>query len=61
MEVSRRVEIPVAYFVRASAAPISASLAESFPLPVSVDPPLIWRSARSALTRLGPLAIVKGR
>lgn len=58
MEVPRRVEILVACFVRAFAAPTSGSLVESSPLPVCVDPPPIWRSTKSALTRLGRLAIV---
>lgn len=61
MAVSRLVEILVAYFVRAFAAPTSDPLVESFLLPAYVDLPRIWRVTRSALTRLGLLAIVKAR
>lgn len=60
MEVFRLVEIPVVWFVRASAAPICNPLGESFPLPVCADPPLHGRVAKSALTRRG-LAIVRAR
>ena len=61
MEVSRLVEILVAYSVRVFAAPTSVSLVESFPLPVCVGLPPSWRSARSALTRPGLLATVTAR
>lgn len=61
MEGSRPVEILVACFVRAFAAPTSSPLVESFLLPVCVDPPRIWRVTRFALTRLDRLAIVKAR
>ena len=60
-EVSRLVEILVAYFVRAFAAPTSGSLVESFPLPACVDPPGTLHSARSASIHPGLLAIVTGR
>ena len=61
MEVSRLVEILVACFVRAFAAPTSDSLVVSFPLPVCVDPPRTWLATSSALTRPGHLAIVQAR
>ena len=61
MEVSRLVETLVAYFVRAFAAPILGLLVESFLLPVFVDPPQTWLVTRSALTRLGLLAIVRAQ
>ena len=61
MEVSRLVEILVACFVRAFAAPTSVPLAESFPLPVFVYLPPIWHSAKSALIRPDLLAIVRVR
>lgn len=61
MEVSRLVEILVACFVRAFAAPTSNPLVESSPPPACVDPPRIWLATMSALTRPGLLAIVKAR
>ena len=61
MEGSRLVEILVACSVQASAAPTSAPLVGSFPLPVCVDLPQFWHSARSALTRPDLLATVRAR
>lgn len=61
MEVSRLVEILVACSVQASAAPTSTPLVGSSPLPVYVDLPRFWHSARSALTRPDLLAIVRAR
>ena len=56
---SRRVKILVAYSIPVFAAPTSSSLVDSFLPPACVDPPRIWHLARSALTRLDLLAIVR--
>ena len=58
---SRLVEILVACFVRASAAPILDPPVESFPPPVCADPPQILLVTKSALTHLGLLAIVRAQ
>ena len=61
MEVHRLVENLVKWSVRPFAVPISESLVGSFPPPVFVDPPRIWRSTRSALIHPLRLAIVWAR
>ena len=61
MEVPRLVEILVACFVRAFAAPTSDFLVESSPLPVCVDPPQTWHVTKTALTRPDLLAIVQAQ